>query len=363
MSHSSTAFRCGVAVAAIAGVAAAAAAVPLVVEPAGGRTNWFAGREATLGTLIRGGAAVEGKLVWVLAVASRTLATGAADVRHTAVGETRQDVTVAIPEGRMGVVVEAEFAAALVDAAGTRLGSCSRRVRIFPTDPFADRKRWLESLEIAVIDPQGETETVLTAAGVPFESVGADAGIAALESRLVIVGEGTSWVEHPRLPRDLAAVAARGASVLCLAPRDGSMPVPGSVDAPGEVVATSLVARRADVIADLDDRLDACDWSAASETVISRLVIAADGDTVVIRAGGEPAGWPWLEAGFARGDAAPPAGKLVVCGLGIVAHWDETPAARYLCAAILARLGERKPGAELHRHSPPPAAPPKEDDR
>jgi hypothetical protein len=371
MQRPNTAVRVGVAVVAIVGAAVSAAAVsaaaaPLVVAPADGRTSWFAGREATLGTVIRGGHAVEGKLVWVLAVASRTLATGAADVRHAAEGETRQDVTVPLPEGRAGVVVEAEFAAALVDAAGMRLGACSRRVRIFPADPFADRTRWLESLGIVVIDPRGDTEKLLASAGVPFASVRADSDVTALESRLIVVGEGTSWAEHPRLPHDLAVVVARGAGVLCLAPGDGAMPLPGTDDE-ARVVATRLVLRRADVVADLDDRLDARDWSAAGETVVGPLRITADGDAVVVRADAERDGWAWLEAGFVGRDSEAPArGKLVVCGLGIVARWDETPAARFLFAALLDRLAVKTSGAGGEHRNPdslPPAAPPKEDDR
>lgn len=345
-------FRSGVVPLVCVALLSSTATAALVVEPADHRTNFFAGREAALGTVIRGGDAVEGRLVWVLAVAGRTLATGATAVRHAAGGETRRDATLPLPQGRAGVVVEAEFTAALVDAAGIRLGVCSRAVRIFPADPFADRTRWLASLGIVVIDPRGETAKTMTAAGVPFESCRADADVAALESRLIIVGEGTSWREHPRLPRALAGAVARGARVLCLAPRDGTMPLSGTDDDAG-LVATSLLLRQTDIVADLDARLDCRDWSADSETTVARLAIAAEGDAVVVRATADSAGWPWLEAGFSRRAAGPAAGKLLVCTLGIVAHWDETPAARFLFAAILARLAAGDSGAGPHRPTSP----------
>jgi hypothetical protein len=92
------------------------------------------------------------------------------------------------------------------------------------------------------------------------------------------------------------------------------------------------------VVADFDERLDWRDWSKAGATVVSRLSIVADREAVVARAGSTPAGWPWLEARFGAREEDPPAGTFIVCGLGIVAHWEETPAARYLLAALLARL-------------------------
>lgn len=343
---------------------AVAAAAPGVVEPADRRTNWFAGREAGFGTVIRSDEAVAGRLVWVLAVANRTIASGAVDVRHPGGGAMRVDVGVAVPEGREGVTVEAEFATALVDAAGTRLGACSRRVRIFPDDPFAGRTHWLESLGITVVDPPGDTERILEAAGVPFTSVKADADISGLTPRLLIVGEGTSWIDHPGLPHALAGAAAGGSVVLCLAPRDGTMPLPGQADEPGVFVASKLILRSTDVVGEIDVRLDDSDWSVVGPTIRSRLRIEADGDAVVVRAGDGPVGWPWLEAGFAPHESQPSRGRIVVCGLGIMAHWEDTPAARYLLASLLERLTVKKPEAMTSPHvDSSNAAPPKENEQ
>lgn len=342
-------------VAAVAGLAAARADDPLVVEFADGRTNHFAGREATFGVVVRGGGPIEGTITWVLTVGNRTLARGTAAVRHAGHDPTRVDVTVMLPEGRDGVVVDASFITNLVDGAGERRGGMSKRVRIFPSDPFTDRRRWLESRQIALVDPVGRTAAAFEAAGVPFTLVPEDLDIALIRPPVIVVGEGVSWADRPRLPRDLAFVASRGVGVLCLAPRDGEMPLPGTADEPGEIVARKVVLRRADVVAECDDRLDWRDWSAAGETVVSRLTVAVDGEAVLLRAGDGPAGWPWLEAGFARRETDPPAGAIVVCGLGIVAHWDETPAAKYLFAALLERLTQNTPVTPI---GDPAVAPP-----
>jgi hypothetical protein len=80
---------------------------------------------------------------------------------------------------------------------------------------------------------------------------------------------------------------------------------------------------------------------------VSQLAIVAEGDHAVIRiaaAADEPAGWPWLEVDYAD-PASPTSGStLVLCCYGVVAHWDETPAARYLFAAVLDRLTADRPG-------------------
>jgi len=323
---------------AIVGAGVAAGDDALEVAPADARTNYFAGRAADCGTVIRGGAAVEGSLAWVLAVGSRSLANGAVAVRHPGRGATNAMVTVPVPAGREGVVAEATLTTVLADAAGNRLGMATRPVRIFPADPFFDRRRWLEGLRIAIVDPDGGTEKVLTAAGVPLLLARADADIAALRPQVVIVGEGLAWDEHPRLAPDLVGLCGRGTNVLCLAPASGAFPLPGAADTVGDGVADRLALRQADVVGDLDGRLDWRDWSARGSTVVSRLAIVADREAVVARAGVTPRGWPWLEARFADRESGRPAGTFVVCGLGIVAHWEETPAARYLFATLLARL-------------------------
>lgn len=330
----------GVAAASLAIVAAGIAAGDdaLVMAPADARTNYFAGRAAECGTVIRGGEAVEGSLAWVLGVGGRSLANGAVAVRHPGRGATNAVVTVPVPAGREGVVAEATLTTVLADAAGNRLGMAIRPVRIFPADPFFDRRRWLDGLRIAVVDPDGGTEKVLTAAGVPLLFARADADIAALRPQVVIVGEGLAWAEHPRLAADLVGLCGQGTNVLCLAPASGAFPLPGVADPVGDGVADRITLRQADVVSDLDGRLDWRDWSARGSTVVSRLAIVADREAVVARAENAARGWPWLEARFADRESGRPAGTFVVCGLGIVAHWEETPAARYLFAALLARL-------------------------
>jgi len=343
------------------GLAAASGAEdPLVVEFADRRTNHFAGRAASIGTIVRGGGAVEGSIAWVLSLDTRPLVRGTARVRHAGPDPTRIDIIVVLPEGRDGIVVDASLAVALVDATGKRLGSNTTKVRIFPEDPFVDRRQWLESLQLALVDPVGTTAAAFEAVGVPFTLVPADLDIAAIRPPVVVVGEGVSWADRPRLPHDLAFLAARGVDVLCLAPLDGTLTLPDTGDEPGEIVATCLRLRRADVVVAIDKRLDDRDWSAAGPTVIRQLAVSADGEAVVVESGDGPRGWPWLEAGFTRRETDTAGGEIIVCGLGIVTHWDETPAARYLFAALLERLSRKIAVDPAHPSDRSSTEPPRE---
>jgi len=334
-----------------------ATAEPPALEAASGRTNFFAGREAKLGTVIRGGDAVAGRLAWTLTALGRTVAGGTLAVRHDGGPATIATVAVAIPEVKDGVVIEAVLTTVLADVAGTRLASLTRAVRIFPADPFVDRTRWLESLALALVDPVGDTERVLTEAGVPFTLVRSEADIAAASPRVLVVGEGASWLDRPDLPGLVTRVAARGMPVLCLAPSDGALPLPAGADPEGAAGATRLVFDRAGVVTALDQRLDGDGWGGAGRATVSKLAIAAEGDRAMIRiaaAVDDPTGWPWLEIGYADRASPRSTATLVVCGYGIVAHWDDTPAARYLFAALIERLAAGRPAIRQPGDRPDP---------
>jgi hypothetical protein len=87
----------------------------------------------------------------------------------------------------------------------------------------------------------------------------------------------------------------------------------------------------------LDGRLDAVAWPPKDLIDLSRLTIKSDRDQVVAEAGQAPAGWPWLEVRYAAGK-----GRLLVCGFGIIRHWEETPTPRYLLCELFARLAAEK---------------------
>ena len=307
-----------------------------VLEASDSRANYFSGSEVTLRQVIRNTEPHVGRLVWSLSARGRSLRHGMVDVQHRGDGPTFTNIRVPLPGVKDEVILDTIFTAALVDRAGERLATHSRPVRIFAEDPFVNRRRWLEGLKIAVFDPVGDTVGVFERSGVPFTPVRGASDIDGMRTGLLVVGEGTSWRGEPGLSAALVAAAARGVSVLCMAPRDGTLRLPASGDAGGSERTKSLSLRGADVIAEIDPRLDWKDWSPHGSAVTARMVMAAEEDAVVVRVGHAETEWAWLESRYDSG--AVPGGALVICGFGIVAHWDATPAARYLLAGILSRL-------------------------
>ena len=94
-----------------------------------------------------------------------------------------------------------------------------------------------------------------------------------------------------------------------------------------------LTLRHDDIISELDKRLDAAGWPPEGKIDACRLAIKSDRDQVVAEVAQEGRGWPWLEARYAA-----PRGKLLVCGFGIMRHWEATPAPRYLLSELFLRL-------------------------
>jgi hypothetical protein len=164
-----------------------------------------------------------------------------------------------------------------------------------------------------------------------------------LTDGLLVIGEGTSWKDQRALGDTMVKTAARGIPVLCLAPADGMIPLPGAegigLPAPGR-----LAFRGLDVITELDKRLAAAAWPPDGQIVASRLAIKADRDDVVAEATKDERGWSWIEARYPPGK-----GVLLICGFGIIRDWDAGPAPRYLLSKLFDTLTGEK------QASPPPS--------
>jgi hypothetical protein len=205
---------------------------------------------------------------------------------------------------------------------------------IFPEDPFVNRSHWLKGLRICLFDPPGDTRQILDKMDVPFSRTANVDSLDTLNCGLLIIGEGTSLKEYRGLPEMMVKAAASGIPVLCLAPSDGDIVLPGSFAAGTQLpLPERLALRRNDVICELDKRLDALSWRANARPLSSSLLIKSERNRVVGEVVQSPDGWPWLEAGFPAEH-----GRLIICGFGIIRHWDAGPTPRFLFARILEHL-------------------------
>ena len=251
--------------------------------------------------------------------------------------EGRITVRFDIPPVKEGVVVQALLSVSLyVQNAGKPEASLRKTLWVFPRTPFADRAEWLKQLKIHLFDPAGKTREILEKAGVPFAEAGNAASLAELREGMVIIGEGTSFEDHRGLPEIMVRAAAKGVPVLCLAPSEGRLVLPGTEEA--ELPKpTALALRGNDVITELDKRLDALAWPPDGKVATRTMTVKADRGRVVAEMAEGGAAWPWVEARFAERR-----GRLIVCGFGIIRAWEAGPSPRFLFARLLERLDARE---------------------
>jgi hypothetical protein len=301
-------------------------------------SNVFGGQDAEFQYRLNSPQALNGRAAWRLANDGRTLARGEIKVTAAAGQAVTIKVPLTVPPVKEGVVFKVRLSVSVFEGnRDTPAASHDKAIWIFPRDPFFGRSEWLKGLKIAVFDPDRKTTKVLEQLKVPFEELGNVESIQERKDGVVIVGEGISFRDYRGLPEALTRAAARGVAVLCLAPSGGMMLLPGTESA-RLPVPQALSVRRADVIRQLDKRLDSRAWP-GGKMIASTLVLRAEDALVQGEVAG--GGWPWLEAVYAE-----PRGRLAICGFGIVSQWDATPTPRFLLARVLEHLTEKPEPAE-----------------
>ena len=210
-----------------------------------------------------------------------------------------------------------------------------KQLWVFPRDPFALRKDWLKARNIHLFDPEDTTKPALKALEIPFTSIRNLETVHDLKDALLLIGEGVSFRDYRALSALMLHAAARGLPVVCLAPAGGQATI---LDPDDEALPSpnALRLRRADVIRQLDKRLDRIAWPPDGRIVQSSLVLRGERGPVVgvVTEGGE--GWPWLELSFGPTQVTEKkGGQLIICGFGIIDKWEAGPTPRFLFARML----------------------------
>ena len=149
-------------------------------------------------------------------------------------------------------------------------------------------------------------------------------------------GGGISFRSHRGLFRNMAALAARGGRVLCLAPAEGAFSLP---DPSQEALPAGLAVRDQGVIADLGKRLDARGWPPANRIPHSGFILRGRRGPVSVDFDVEDADWVWLDMRYTESG-----GRLIVCGIRILDPWESHPTPRYLFAGLLEEAAGIHPG-------------------
>jgi hypothetical protein len=311
------------------------------------RSCLFAGRGTELDLEVTSGEAFRGAAGWSLAVSGRAVARGETALAVGTGQTARCVVPLNVPAVREGLIIPADLSVELHSLPERSVAArLEKRLWICSEAAFAGRSEWLERLQIRLFDPAGKTREVFEEAGIPFFETGNVESLAKGGKALVVIGEGVSLEAYRGLPGIMVEAAAGGNPVLCLAPREGRIELPGSAGAAWpdpEYVAF----RRAAVIRSLDKRLDAGGWPPDGKVASRSLALRSERGEVLAQVveGGE--GWPWLEVGFPGRR-----GRLIVCLFDVIEKWHAGPVPRYLLVRLLEYLdGESRPA--LTRNNDP----------
>lgn len=308
------------------------------IVPARAPRNVFGGQDAEFQFTIESKRAIKGRVTWRLAAGTATVLSGETEL-EIAAGETQiARIKLGVPPVKDGVIFAMKLTVAAVEAGQKKpAAEFEQEVYSFPKDPFFERGEWLKKLKLAVYDPPGHTAKLLTASSVPFEEVRTIEALGELKEGVLLVGEGASFKEERGLAAALEKLAGAGTVVLCLAPSDGELVIPGLAGPRGDQLELTF---RRDILHKLDQRLDPEAWGAEPKTAGTTVGVnavdgAATGEVVLT------GGWKWVEARFPAGR-----GRWAVCGHAIVSKWDTGPAPRFAFIRMLEYLTD--PEFEKH---------------
>lgn len=292
-------------------------------------SNLFGGKESVFHIAVTAREAFDGRAGWRLSSSGRTLGRGEREISAGPAEVGTIELRLQVPEVKEGVIIQALLSVSVYEVgAANAEASIEKQIWIFPEDPFVGRKEWLKKLNIRLFDPEENTIEVFTNAKIPFEKAGNIDSFAEIRDGILLIGEGVSLKDYRGLSEMMVKTAASGTPVLCLAPADGEIVLPGMGDV--ELPApNAMIFRRNDIITELDKRLDADAWPQDGKVVAVSLKLKGERGPVIgeIKKGGE--GWTWVEMNF--GDNG---GNLIVCGFGIIEKWNSGPTPRFLLAKI-----------------------------
>jgi hypothetical protein len=316
---------------------AARADAKVTVEPAEKWSNIFGGKDIEVPFVVRG-AEGSAEVSWSLVIGPRRL-NGAAVADPKKPGHFLVKLPTAVRDIKPRVILKMVLTVTVHSEKKDSIASSEKVLWMFPSDPFADRKKWLESLKITLFDPGETTAALLKNNNIAFKDTVNVAELAGKTEGLVLVGADASFSDYPDLWDALKKLAGRGVPVLCLAPSAGELSLPN---------AEGLSFHKPAIIRRIDRRLDPAGWLPDGKVAVSGVSLRSEDRQVQAVVEKKDGDWPWLEIDFPA-----PGGKLVVCGFDFLGKgkWDASPTPRYLFVRLLEYLTEKsEPEASKERN-------------
>lgn len=302
-----------------------------VVAPVTRSSAFFGGKDIELTFDVRG-SEKPGRAAWSAMIGPRSINGGT--LMSEAKNPGRFIVKLRTPAVKEGTVLKMVLTVTANSEKDEPIGSCVKELWIFPSDPFVNRSKWLDSLAITLFDPAETTGPILKNSGIPFKETANVVELAGKPKGLVLIGAGISFDDYPELWTTLINLARRGVPVLCLAPAAGELSLPVGE---GGTQPDGITVHRTSIIRRLDKRLDTTGWPPGDKVAIGGINLKGD-ERQIMATASKGGAWPWLEI-----DYAAPGGKLVICSFDLMnkAKWDAGPTPRFLFARLLEYVTEK----------------------
>lgn len=320
---------------AVAYAGTARAEQQLSVRPVERWSGIFADRRVEFNYVVAAEEPFQGRLEWAFSVGPRTIARVERAVDAAPRRPVRVAVPLRMPHVKQGVILQARLVVSVHqnNAVGKAVEH-EKRIWIFPDDPLTDRSEWLENLKITLFDPEEKTTSIFEEANIPFKVARNVASLEELREGLVVVGEGASLEDYRDLPETMLRLASSGLPVLCLALSEGAVEISATSDRL-RIRPRAISLRRRDVIAELDKHLDAVAWPHC-KMAVGALALRIEADRVLAEVSQGGRTWPWVEVDYQKKD-----GRLLVCGFGVIEHWESGPTPRFLLVCMFERLTKK----------------------
>lgn len=294
-------------------------------------TNLFFGEEAFLNYTITSDESFQGMAGWKFSIHQRTMSSGEAIIKVSHGQFQPFAVRIPVPQAMEGILLPGLVTISVYDNRSRNVvASLEKQIWIYSKDPFQEKHQWLKHLNLYLFDPNKKTAEVLTKANIPYKEIFNREILPDIQDGVVALGEGLSLAEYPGLIQMLSKLATSGIPVICLAPAQGTIPIPAGASGIHSSRPSRMSFRQNDIIKQFGNKLDAYAWPPDGRVVKSSLHLTTKNESVAVLINQNQQGWPWMEIRYSNGN-----GRLLFCGFSIIEKWDAGPVPRHLFLRLL----------------------------